>query len=70
MADQSWGNCKNCRFFGGNSDEPSDNDVQSCNHSTLKAFELEVSANSGCNGFEARAEQELPDYGEPAPAMH
>lgn len=70
MADASWGNCKNCRFFAGNSDEGSDEEVQSCNQTELKKFALVVSVDSGCNAFEARAEQSVPDYHEPAPSLH
>jgi hypothetical protein len=69
MADPSWGNCKNCRFFAGNSDEPGNEGVQSCNQSELKKFALLVSEDSGCNAFEARAEAPVRGYEEPAP-MH
>ncbi|TSC29413.1 hypothetical protein [Corallococcus sp. Z5C101001] len=69
MADASWGNCKNCRFFAGNSDEPSDEAVQGCNQSELKKFALVVSGDSGCNAFEAQAGESVPIREEPAP-MH
>ncbi|NOK19155.1 hypothetical protein [Corallococcus carmarthensis] len=69
MADASWGNCKNCRFFAGNSDEPSDEETQSCNQTELKKFALVVSGDSGCNAYEARTGETVPTYEEPAP-MH
>ncbi|CAM3980038.1 hypothetical protein G4177_21160 [Corallococcus sp. ZKHCc1 1396] len=72
MADASWGNCKDCRFFAGNSDEPSDGEVQSCNQPQLKQFALLVSSDSGCNAHEAVTGEAVPIYGEaePAPSMH
>ncbi|RYZ42749.1 MAG: hypothetical protein EOO71_06430 [Myxococcaceae bacterium] len=70
MADASWGNCKSCRFFAGNSDEPSDNDVQSCNQPALKEFALLVSADSGCNAYEAQVGETVPIGEESSPAMH
>ncbi|RKH63112.1 hypothetical protein [Corallococcus aberystwythensis] len=69
MADASWGNCKNCRFFAGNSDEPSGEATQSCNQPHLQQFALVVSGDSGCNAFEARTGETVPVYEEPAP-MH
>jgi hypothetical protein len=66
MADAQWGNCKGCRFFASHNARPDDEEVHACNHPTLRQFALEVSGDSGCNGFEARAG--VTDvYEEPAP---
>lgn len=70
MADASWGNCKNCRFFAANGDEPAADGVQSCNQPELKQFALVVSGDSGCNAHEERTGETVPVYDESTPAMH
>lgn len=56
MADQdNWGNCQGCRYFAGADQQAGGAPgVGRCQQKDLRKFSLAVSANSGCNAFEAR----------------
>ena len=55
MADQNWGKCKGCRFFESHSASgEASTAVAKCTQPELADFDLQVSADSGCNAFEAR----------------
>lgn len=66
MADQDWGNCKNCRYFSSHKQQPDAQEMANCMQPELRDFDLKVSGMSGCNAFELRAaapqtqEQEAP----------
>ncbi|MCP3139228.1 hypothetical protein [Pyxidicoccus xibeiensis] len=71
MADGQWGNCKGCRHFASHNAQPSEDETSRCMQPDLSEFELEVSGNSGCNAYEARAGMGTPaTYHEPAPSVH
>lgn len=55
MADENWGRCKDCRHFSPPGQEAGgDGSVGRCKQAELKQYSLAVSANSGCNVWEAR----------------
>ena len=56
MANHDRGQCKNCRYFNSHSARPEGSEVAQCQQPELEDFALEVSGDSGCNAFEARAE--------------
>ncbi len=67
MADQDWGNCKTCRYFGTRHPNPEDGEVANCMQPDLSDFDLKVSGMSGCNAFELRQAAPMT---EEAPTMH
>jgi hypothetical protein len=68
MADQDWGNCKNCRYFGSHDPKPGEQELASCMQPELSDFDLKVSGLSGCNAFELR--QAAPISQEAPSAQH
>jgi hypothetical protein len=72
MADGTWGNCKGCRYFGSHHPQPSGDETSRCMQPELTEFELEVSGDSGCNAWEARAGVggTVTPYHDPAPSIH
>lgn len=70
MADKDWGKCKGCRFFDLHHAGADEASVAKCTQPELSDFDLQVSADSGCNAFEARvglSEQVTLDM---APGIH
>ncbi|HLT31797.1 MAG TPA: hypothetical protein VK013_17300 [Myxococcaceae bacterium] len=56
MADQeNWGRCRDCRYFAkGSQNAGASSSVGRCQQEDLRAFDLAVSPESGCNAWEAR----------------
>jgi len=69
MADQDWGNCKNCRYFGSHKQDPDAQELANCMQPNLRDYDLKVSGLSGCNAFELRAAAPATYEAEP-PTMH
>lgn len=72
MADNKWGKCKGCRFFESHSagGEEDSSAIAKCTQPELADFDLRVSADSGCNAFEARVGVHNPAQVEAAPMVH
>lgn len=54
MANQQWGHCKHCKYFGSPAKQPLGEEEARCQEPTLSRFELLVFGASGCNAFELR----------------
>lgn len=64
MADQeNWGRCRDCRYFAKGTQAAGASGVGRCQQKNLRAFDLAVTAESGCNQWEAR----LAPSSEPVP---
>lgn len=54
MADDNWGHCRNCRYFGSPASQPLGSEEARCKQPDLEQFELRVFGSSGCNAWELR----------------
>ncbi len=54
MADDKWGHCRDCKFFGSPARRPLEEEEAACLQPTLKKFNLAVFGASGCNAYELR----------------
>ncbi|MHB8419321.1 MAG: hypothetical protein ACYDCL_14685 [Myxococcales bacterium] len=54
MADDRWGHCRECKFFGSPARRPLEDEEAACLHPVLSKYKLTVFGASGCNGWDLR----------------
>ncbi len=54
MANNNWGHCQNCRYFGSPARVPVATEEARCLQPQLAKYELKVFGASGCRAFELR----------------
>lgn len=55
MADNQWGHCQHCKYFGSPANAPLASEEASCKEPQLAAHKLKVFGACGCTLFELRA---------------
>jgi hypothetical protein len=54
MANEKWGHCQHCKYFGSPARAPLASEEAYCKQPELSRFQLVVFGASGCTGFEVR----------------